>query len=150
LGSFGTSVSVKNITAGIYFNYQFGAKIYNQTLADRLENADLTYNVDRRAADNRWTQPGDNALYKSLSLNGMITSPTYATTRFVEDNDFINCSAISFDYAIPQSIADKIKAKNAKLGFVANNVFSSGSMKAEKGIYYPFHRMYSFSITASF
>jgi hypothetical protein len=48
LGSFGTSVSVKNITAGIYFNYQFGAKYYNQTLADRLENADLTYNVDRR------------------------------------------------------------------------------------------------------
>ena len=48
LGSFGTSVSVKNITAGIYFNYQFGAKIYNQTLADRLENADLTYNLDRR------------------------------------------------------------------------------------------------------
>ncbi len=150
LGSFGTSVSVKNITAGIYFNYQFGAKYYNQTLADRLENADLTYNVDRRAADNRWKQPGDNALYKPLSLNGMATSPTYATTRFVESNDFINCSAISLDYAIPQSITEKIKAKNAKLGFVANNVFSSGSMKAEKGIYYPFHRMYSFSITASF
>jgi len=150
LGSFGTSVSVKNITAGIYFNYQFGAKYYNQTLADRLENADLTYNVDRRAADNRWTQPGDNALYKPLSLNGMVTSPTYATTRFVENNDFINCSAISVDYALPQSITEKIKAKNAKLGFVANNVFSSGNMKAEKGIYYPFHRMYSFSITASF
>ncbi|HJS54260.1 MAG TPA: SusC/RagA family TonB-linked outer membrane protein [Chitinophagaceae bacterium] len=150
LGSFGTSVSVKNITAGVYFNYQIGAKYYNQTLADRLENADLTYNLDRRAADNRWTQPGDNALYKPLSLNGMATSPTYATTRFVEDNDFINCSAISVGYAIPQSITEKIKAKNAKLGFVANNVFSSGSMKAEKGIYYPFHRMYSFSITASF
>jgi len=150
LGSFGTSVSVKNITAGIYFNYQFGAKYYNQTLADRLENADLGFNLDRRSADNRWTQPGDNALYKQLSVNGMITSPTYATTRFVEDNDFINCSAISLDYAIPQSIAEKIKAKNAKLGFVANNVFSSGTMNAEKGIHYPFHRMYSFSITASF
>ncbi|MES2773056.1 MAG: SusC/RagA family TonB-linked outer membrane protein [Bacteroidota bacterium] len=150
LGSFGTNVTVKNITAGIYFNYQFGAKMYNQTLADRLENADLTYNVDSRAAGNRWTRPGDNALYKPLSLNGMATSPTYATTRFVESNDFINCSAISLDYAIPQNIADKIKAKNARLGFVANNVFSSGSVKAEKGIYYPFHRMYSFSITASF
>ena len=33
---FGTSVSVKNITAGIYFNYQFGAKYYNQTLADSV------------------------------------------------------------------------------------------------------------------
>ena len=80
----------------------------------------------------------------------MTTSPTYATTRFVEDNDFINCSAISLDYAIPQNITEKIKAKNAKLGFVANNVFSPGNMNAERGIYYPFHHMYSFSITASF
>jgi len=150
LGSFGTSVSVKNISAGIYFNYQYGAKSYNQTLADRLENADLTYNVDRRSADNRWIQPGDNALYKPLSLNGMVTSPTYATTRFVESNDFINCSAISVDYALPQSITGKVKAKYAKLGFVANNVFRTGSMNAERGIYYPFHHMYSFSITASF
>jgi hypothetical protein len=150
LGSFGTSVSVKNITAGIYFNYQVGAKYYNQTLADRLENADLTYNVDSRAAVNRWKQPGDNALYKQLSINGLLTSPTYATTRFVEKNDFINCSAISIGYAIPQGITEKVKAKNAKLGFVANNVFRTGGDNAERGIYYPFNRTYSFSITAGF
>lgn len=150
IGSFGTSVSVKNISAGIYFNYQSGAQFYNQTLADRLENADLTYNVDSRAANNRWKQPGDNALYKQLSLNGMITSPTYATTRFVESNDFINCSAISVDYAVPQNIIQKVKAKNVKLGFIANNVFRTGNKNAERGIYYPFHRMYSFSVTAGF
>ncbi|HEY6506318.1 MAG TPA: SusC/RagA family TonB-linked outer membrane protein, partial [Chitinophagaceae bacterium] len=73
-GSFGTNVSFKNITAGIYFNYQIGGEYYNQTLADRLENADLTYNVDQRAANNRWAQPGDNTFYKPLSLNGMLTS----------------------------------------------------------------------------
>ena len=149
-GSFGTSFSIKNISAGIYFNYQFGGQVYNQTLADRLENADLTYNVDGRAAANRWTQPGDNALYKKLSVNGLITSPTYATTRFVEDNNFINCSAISVDYSLSQNIVQKIKAKNIKLGLIANNVFSSGSVNMERGIYYPYQRMYSFSITAGF
>ena len=150
LGSFGTSFSIKNISAGVYFNYQLGAQVYNQTLADRLENADLTYNVDERAAGNRWTQPGDNALYKKLSINGLATSPTYATTRFVEDNDFINCSAISIGYSLAQNIAQKIRAKNIKLGLIANNVFRSGTMTAERGIYYPFQRMYSFSITAGF
>ncbi|HEU5168262.1 MAG TPA: SusC/RagA family TonB-linked outer membrane protein, partial [Chitinophagaceae bacterium] len=150
LGSFGTAVSIKNISASIYFNYQFGGQFYNQTLADKLENADLTYNVDSRAASNRWSQPGDNALYKKLSANGLLTSPTYSTTRFIEDNDFINCSAISIDYSLSQNIAQKIKAKNIKLGLMANNVFRSGSMNAERGIYYPFQRMYSFSITAGF
>jgi TonB-linked SusC/RagA family outer membrane protein len=150
LGSFGTSVSYKNITTGIYFNYQLGGQYYNQTLADRIENADLTYNVDSRAANNRWKQAGDIVLYKPLSINGMVTSPTYTTTRFVENSDFIKCSAISIDYSIPQNIAGKIGARNAKLGLIANNVFQTGNTNAEKGIYYPFQHMYTFSVTASF
>ena len=149
-GSFGTSVTVKNISAGIYLNYQVGASYYNQTLADKLENADINYNVDQRAASNRWQRAGDLALYKALSVNGMATSPTYATTRFVEKADLLNCSAISLDYSLPQNIASKIKAKSAKLGFIANNVFQSGGIQAEKGINYPFQRMYTFSVTTSF
>lgn len=150
LGSFGTTVSIKNISAGVYFNYQLGAEVYNQTLADRVENADLTYNVDKRAGSDRWMQAGDNALYKKLSVNGLVTSPTYVTTRFIESNDFINCSAISASYSFSQHIVEKIRAKNLKLGFIANNVFRSGNQNYERGIYYPFHRMYSFSVTAGF
>jgi len=119
-------------------------------LADRIENADLIYNVDSRAASNRWKQPGDNALYKPLSLNGMVSSPTYVTTRFVESSDFINCSAISLDYTLPQNITQKVKAKNAKIGFIGNNLFSSGSKDAERGIHYPFSRAYTFYITTTF
>ena len=149
-GSFGTTLSVKNISAGIYFNYQLGGSYYNQTLADRLENADLTYNVDDRAAHNRWAQPGDIALYKKLSVNGMATSPTYATTRFVESNNLVNCSAISVSYLLPQNISQKIRSKNISLGFIANNAFRWGMQDVERGTYYPFNRTYTFSITAGF
>jgi TonB-linked SusC/RagA family outer membrane protein len=149
-GSFGTAVSVKNISAGIYLNYQLGAYQYNQTLADKLENADLTYNVDRRAAHNRWTRPGDNARYKKLSVNGMATSPTYATTRFIESNNSIHCAAITLDYALPQNIVQKIKSTGARIGFVANNAFRIENNNAETGIHYPLQRMYSFNVTASF
>ena len=149
-GSFGTSVTLKNISAGIYFNYQVGASYYNQTLADRLENADINYNVDQRASANRWQRPGDVARYKALSVNGMVTSPTYATTRFVEKANQLNCSAITIEYGLPQNIARKFKAKTAKLGFMANNAFQSGGIKAEKGIFYPFNRTYTFSVTTNF
>jgi TonB-linked SusC/RagA family outer membrane protein len=149
-GSFGSSFSFKNISAGVYFNYQLGAEYYNQTLADKIENADLTYNVDKRAASNRWKQPGDNALYKPLSVNGIVSSPTYATTRFVEKNDFIRCSAISLGYALPQSMAAKIRAQQISLGFIANNVFTSGSRSDEQGTYYPLSRMYTFSVSTTF
>lgn len=149
-GSFGTTLAVKNISAGIYFHYQYGASYYNQTLADYVENADINYNVDRRALNNRWTRPGDVALYKPLSVNGLATSPTYVTTRFVEKNDFINCAAISLNYSLPQTLVSKIRARNASLGFVANNAFQASTMKGQQGIYYPFQRAYTFTITTGF
>jgi TonB-linked SusC/RagA family outer membrane protein len=149
-GSFGTTVTVKNISAGIYCNYQFGASYYNQTLADYVENADINYNVDARAAKDRWTQPGDVALYKALSVNGLATSPTNVTTRFVGKNDFINCSAVSLSYSLPENIVSKVSAKYAKIGFIANNAFHTSTMEAQKGINYPFQRMYTFIITTSF
>jgi hypothetical protein len=149
-GSFGTTVTVKNISAGIYCNYQFGASYYNQTLADYVENADINYNVDARAAKDRWTQPGDVALYKALSVNGLTTSPTNVTTRFVGKNDFINCSALSLSYSLPENIVSKVSAKYAKIGFIANNAFHTSTMEAQKGINYPFQRMYTFIITTSF
>ncbi|HKH61272.1 MAG TPA: hypothetical protein VKA49_10605, partial [Flavitalea sp.] len=149
-GSFGTSLTLKNISAGIYFNYQIGASYYNQTLADKIENADINYNVDKRAASDRWQHPGDVTKYKALSVNGMVSSPTYATTRFIEKVNLLNCSAISIDYSVPQNIASKVKAKNARLGLVANNAFRSEGMKAERGIHYPLQRMYTFSLTTSF
>ena len=149
-GTFGTTLAIKNISAGVYFYYQYGASYYNQTLADYVENADINYNVDARAANNRWAKPGDVALYKPLSVNGLATSPTYVTTRFVEKNDFINCAAISLNYSLPVSLVSKIRAKYAKLGFVANNAFQTSAMKAQQGIYYPFQRAYTFSLTIGF
>jgi hypothetical protein len=149
-GSFGSSFSYKNISAGLYFNYQFGAMYYNQTRVDKIENADLTYNVDARAAESRWQGPGDPSIYKALSINGLITSPTYVSTRFVEKNDFIRCSAISLDYVFPMNIARKIGAQNVKLGFIANNVFVAESRGDEHGVQYPASKMYSFILSTSF
>jgi len=80
----------------------------------------------------------------------MLTSPTYATTRFVQSSNYINCSAISLAYSLPQNIIEKIKSKSMKVGFIANNVFNTGSKSVERGINYPFQHMYTFSITAGF
>jgi hypothetical protein len=149
-GSFGTSVTVKNWSADIYCFYQYGASYYNQTLADRVENANINYNVDNRALNNRWTQPGDNALYKPVSVNGLATNATYATTRFVEKNNYISNAVVSLRYSLPKAIVAKLKAKQTTLGFSGNNLFRTGTMNAERGIYYPFNRTYTFSLTTAF
>lgn len=134
MGSFGTDVSFRQFSAGIYFSYQLGAKVYNQTLADRVENADVFYNVDRRALMRNWIN----------------TSPTYATTRLVQKDDKIQCSSIMLGYTLPKTLASKIKAKNIGVRCMLNNVFEWGGAEMERGIYYPFQRNYTFSLSASF
>src|SRR5690606_41983082 len=49
------------------FYYRFGGDLYNQTLVDRVENADPRFNVDRRVLEERWKNPGDQALYKNIA-----------------------------------------------------------------------------------
>lgn len=149
-GSFGTSVTVKNWSADVYCFYQYGASYYNQTLADKVENANLNYNVDNRALNNRWQQPGDNAIYKPVSVNGSVTNPTYATTRFVEKNNYISNAVLALRYSLPGSVAARLKAKHMAMGLTGNNLFRQGGMTAERGIWYPFNRTYTFSLTTSF
>ncbi|MNE56523.1 hypothetical protein D3C80_1514340 [compost metagenome] len=150
MGAFGTDVSFRQFSAGIYFNYQLGAKVYNQTLADRIENANIIYNVDRRAYNERWLQPNTEFIYKPLSVNGLVSDPTYATTRFVQKDDRIQCSSIMFGYTIPKLWASKIKAKNIGIRCMLNNAFEWGGAEMERGIYYPFQRNYTFSLNANF
>jgi hypothetical protein len=149
-GSFGTSVVLKKFSAGIYFNYQLNVQGYNQTLVDRVENANMLYNTDVRAAESRWKQAWDIVQFKPVSLNGLATAPTYATSRFVQDNAFVNCSTVSMGYTLPQHLAAKIGAQGLKIGLMGNNLFGWHAMQAERGIYYPFQKQYSFSVNANF
>ncbi len=148
-GSFGTSLTWKRASLGAWFYYQTGGQVYNQTLADKIENADLTYNVDQRAGSNRWQQPGDNATYKALSLDGLATDPTFATTRFVEDAGFLNSASLSFGYSLPSFKSQKIPLQQTSFRFTANHSLRTSSVDYERGIAYPFASFYSFTISTS-
>lgn len=148
-GNFGTGITYKKVSVAAWFNWQTGAQYYNQTLADKVENADLTYNVDKRAGYSRWQQPGDHALYKPVSINGMVSSPTYATSRFVENGGFITYSSLSVRYTWPSIKMGSVPLQNTSIGFIANNSFRQGYVKAERGISYPFARYFSFTISTS-
>lgn len=147
-GSFGTDLTFRQFSAGVYFNYQYGAKVYNQTMAD-IENANIDFNVDARALVNRWSQ-GQSTAYKALSPNGLMYAPTYATTRLIEDDNKIQCSSVMLGYRLPRTVAEKIRAKNLALKVNMNNAFEIGGADIQRGIYYPFQRNYTFTLNANF
>lgn len=144
-GSFGTDVTFRQWSFGAFFNYQYGAKVYNQTMAD-IENATVFENLDVRALNEaRWTPGKTNAGYK-----GLFHSPTYATTRLVENDNRIQCSSIMLGYLLPKTIAEKLNARSLGLRFLLNNAFELGGADMQRGIYYPFQRNYTFLLNANF
>jgi TonB-linked SusC/RagA family outer membrane protein len=145
LGSLGTDITFRQFSFGAFFNYQYGAKVYNQTMAD-IENELVDRNFDARVLNpQRWTVGMPNAAYK-----GLFNSPTYATTRLVQSDNKIQCSSMTLGYKIPKTIAEKINAKNLGVKVMINNAFEIGGADMQRGIYYPFQRNYTFILNANF
>ena len=127
-------------------SYLAGCQMYNSTLVDRVENADITYNVDRRLLQGRWTTPGQQTQYKKFNSS----TRTRATTRFVQDRKELKLSSISAYYEFPSSIYQKLYMERLRLSFYINDIATFSSIKVERGLNYPFARTMSFSLNATF
>ena len=98
-GLIASSFTYKGFSFNINLAYQYGGQMYNQTLVDKIENVDLkTTNADERVLTDRWKQPGDHASYKALVATSNTLQITNATSRFVQDNNYIEASSISVGY----------------------------------------------------
>ena len=53
-GNINSSFAYKGFGVDVSMAYKFGGQVYNQTLVDKVENADLMRNADKRVLDLRW------------------------------------------------------------------------------------------------
>ncbi|MBS0027331.1 SusC/RagA family TonB-linked outer membrane protein [Chitinophaga sp. 22321] len=145
-GNFSTLVRYKNFSMNLSFGYRFGGQLYNQTLINKVENADYRYNVDARVYDNRWQKPGDNAAFKGL----LVTAATNRTSRFVQDEKTLTMQNANFQYDVKSSFAKKLKMQ--ALSFSANmaDLFYLSTVRRERGTTYPFSRQLSLTVNALF
>lgn len=134
----------------VSFRYRFGGQVYNQTLVDKVENANLAYNADRRVMQMRWQSPGNHAMYRTLNAHG---AGTMATSRFVMDENVFQGSTLSMFYRMDTTNTKFIKhwgVSSAKLGFTMEDLFYLSSVKRERGLDYPFSRQFTFSLNIAF
>lgn len=146
MGSFGTTMSYKRFQFNAIFSTHFGGKDYNQTLADRVENADPRYNVDSRALTDRWQQPGDHALFKNIAD----LSTTYVSSRFIEKDNTVDLTSVYLSYDVDKSFCRRLAMQSLRLAFTMNDVAHWSSMQVERGIDYPYAKSFTFSLQTSF
>lgn len=146
-GAFSINLAYKGIFLTTSFMYEWGGQSYNQTLLDKVENANITYkNVDLRVLTERWKKPGDLAPFYDIK-NTVITRPT---SRFVQDNNILKFNNISIGYDFKSSLISKIKLTSLSVRFSANDLAHWSSIRQERGIGYPYAKHYSFSLNMSF
>ena len=148
-GVLGTTFYYKGFSLGAYFRYQLGGQIFNTDLYNKVENidlADINYNQDRRALYDRWSVPGQEAQFKGISL----TQRTDKSSRFVMDENTFTGESFNVGYEFTQPWIKKAGLSSLTLQAYMNDIFRVSSVKAERGIDYPFARSVSFSVSAVF
>jgi TonB-linked SusC/RagA family outer membrane protein len=147
-GVFGANYEYKGFTLGVACRYTTGSQMYNQTLVDRVENASLNYNVDKRAYYDSWKKPGDIALYRNI---GIYPTATYATSRFVQDLNEWDISSVNIGYDFYKfQWLKKVNVQRLRVMFNMNDLAQFSSIQIERGTSYPFAHVYSMSVFANF
>jgi len=146
-GNFGVNGEINGWGWNVTLNYRWGGQLYNQTLVDKVENAQLQYNVDRRVLTDRWAAPGDHALYKSIKDQ----TTTYPTSRFVQDYNLFTLSSLTvyYDFRNCRWVKDSF-LERLKVSAYTNDLFVVSSVKTERGTAYPFARTFSLSAQLTF
>ena len=146
-GNFGINMEYHGFGLNAGFTWRLGGQMYNTTLLDKVENADVHYNVDRRVFTGRWSEPGQVARFKSITDD----SETKPTSRFVEDYNLLTFSSLNVYYDFRECrFMEKSFLQRMKATFYMNDIATISSVKTERGTSYPFARSFSFSLQVTF
>ena len=153
-GNLSTLVRWKNLSFSLSCAFQWGGKMYNTTLRDRVEVTTrniMYYNVDRRVYTERWQNIDDAVAFKKIDTYGTESYRSKATSRFVMDNNWfeIQTAALEYRWSTP-GLKKNTGAQTILFGVTMNNLGHFSSVRYERGTSYPFARNLQASVTILF
>lgn len=148
-GTFGANVQYKDLSVNFAFTYRWGGQMYNSSLVSLVDDADFNYNVDIRALEQRWKQPGDVSLFKGIAqVNSTATKPT---SRFVQNYNELIFSSVSLSYNFTRmNFVKRSPFKSLMATCNLNDIGRLSTVRIERGLDYPYARTISFTLGASF
>ena len=139
-GTFSTNLYWKGFSLYALFNFRLGAWVYNTTRVSKVEGADPRYNADQRVFNDRWKQPGDNAIYKDIAD----TSRPKQTDRFAEEENTLSLGALNLSYEFSDSFCSRLKLRNMCLGINFTDILRLSTVKIERGTDYLYSQGFEF------
>lgn len=125
LGSFGLSARYKRFTMSALATYMFGHYLYAG--AERFFHGDGRYaprSTSRFAWENRWRQPGDEALFPQQIWGGNSGSQPSNSDRWLYQGDYVRLKDVTLGYAVPPSWVARLGVSSASLRLTLTNYFT--------------------------
>jgi TonB-linked SusC/RagA family outer membrane protein len=146
-GNVSTLFRYGGFTFNASFGYRFGGQIYNQTLIDKVENADRWLNVDQRVFTDRWQKPGDHAAFRGLNE----TTAVMPSSRFVQNESTFICQNMNLSYDVTsRAFLKRIHMQALQLSANTGETLYFSTVRQERGLDYPYTRQVSFFVYATF
>lgn len=150
-GTFGANFYWKGFSCGAFLRYRFHATVFNSAMYSKVENItkeNWLENQDKRALYDRWQEPGDYAQFKGV---GLVENNAPMTDRFIQNENSLIGESFNIGYEFSQQKwMKKVGLSNLSFRANMNDIFRASTVKAERGIDYPFARTVSLSVNASF
>jgi len=123
-GGFSSSLRYKDFDLNFLFRFSGGNKIFNAT---RRELMNLNFNNNSTEILGRWqsaANPGDGwTPILWAGGNNFVNQANNASTRFVEDGDFISLDNLTLGYSLPKTLLSQIKVDNIRFFVQGQNLF---------------------------
>ncbi len=123
-GGLTSNMSFKNFDMTFLFRFSGGNKIFNATRRDLL-NQNFTNNSTEILG--RWQSvenPGDGVTPRLYALTNTTTNLTsVATSRFLEDGDFIKLDNLTIGYTFPSPITDRLGLSKFRMYVQGQNLW---------------------------
>lgn len=122
-GGWSNTLSYKNFTLSMLFQYQLGGDAYYSTMQESASGA-IGMSILREMYGNTWTQDRTDAKYAKLMWMPNAYTNTQANDRYVYSNSYFRLRNITLSYTFEPAWLERLHVSGASVFFTATNLFT--------------------------
>lgn len=122
-GGWSNTLSYKNFTLSMLFQYQLGGDAYYSTMHESASGA-LGMSILREMYGNTWTPDRTDAKYAKLMWMPSADTNTQANDRYVYSNSYFRLRNITLSYTFEPAWLERLHVSGASVFFTATNLFT--------------------------
>lgn len=122
-GGWSNTLSYKNFTLSMLFQYQLGGDAYYSTMQESASGA-IGMSILREMYGNTWTPERTDAKYAKLMWMPSAYTNTQANDRYVYSNSYFRLRNITLSYTFEPAWLERLHVSGASVFFTATNLFT--------------------------